>query len=279
MRPMLAHHYVKHKHTLHYPLAIQPKLDGIRCLYHNNVLQSRNARTPEIKTWRTNRLLHIRDELRSLPSDILLDGELYIHGRSRQEINGLAAVNALEDKAETAQLEFWVFDCVNERDLHAPFSERHGLLSYLLPRTPHIKLCRTEIVMSEAEGDILYHEFKNAGYEGGMYRLLDEPYGFVEECGNQENRWKRILKRKEHLDGEFRCVGVVEGEGKYAGTTGALVFQLDNGLTFNAGSGLSDAERDRYWSHPPIDQWATIRYDILSQDGIPIQPRIEEIYD
>lgn len=280
MKPMLSHHYAKHKSNLSYPLALQPKLDGIRCMYQNGVLQSRSARTPEIKTWPAHRLNHIREHLRSIPNDIILDGELYIHGRSRQEINGLAAINANEDKPKTIHLQFWVFDCINTKELHAPFSERHGLLSYILPSSYYIHLCRTEIIMSESEGDALYSAFKSSGFEGGMYRDLDAPYGFVEECGNQENRWKRILKRKEHLDGEFRIIDVIEGSGKYKGMVGALRFLSPCGqLAFNAGSGLTDEQRERYMKNPPIECFATIRYDILSQDGIPIQPRIEEVYE
>lgn len=281
MKPMLAKQYKQYKHLVSWPCAIQPKLDGIRMMFQNGTMQSRNARTPEIKTWPSHRLRHLRDSLARCPPDILLDGELYIHQSSRQTINGIAGVNNNEDDERTLKLEYWIFDCVNAKDLNAPFTERHGLLSYLFEPSSFTRIVQTELPMNEAEGDTLYSSFKQRHFEGAIYRQLDESYGFVENCTNKENRWTTMLKRKDHLDGEFEIIGVVEGEGKYTGMVGALELQfMDGGIvTFNAGSGLTDDQRERYWTNPPIGCIVTIRYDILSDQGIPIQPRIEEVYE
>jgi len=111
-----------------------------------------------------------------------------------------------------------------------------------------------------------------------MYKL-DEPYGFVENCGNKENRWKRMLKRKDWLDEEFEILDIEEGTNSNEGRVGALVFKASNGQRFTAGSGLSSHQRDEFWSSPPIGRLCKIRYEMLSDDGIPLKPTIEYVFD
>ena len=68
--------------------------------------------------------------------------------------------------------------------------------------------------------------------------------------------------------------GVVEGEGKYKGTTGALLCVTLSGLRFTVGSGLTDSERDHYWQNPPISRLIKVKYLVLSIDNLPLNPTI-----
>ena len=53
---------------------------------------------------------------------IILDGELYIHGRPLQYISGVARLKK-EDQRIYA-LEYWIYDCLDTQDLARPFELR-----------------------------------------------------------------------------------------------------------------------------------------------------------
>jgi DNA ligase-1 len=82
------------------------------------------------------------------------------------------------------------------------------------------------------------------------------------------NRSCTLLKVKSFLDNEAVIVGHEPGKGRHKGRLGALVLEW-NGKRFNAGTGLSDAERN---NPPAIGQKVTFAYQELSTDGIPRFP-------
>ena len=110
-----------------------------------------------------------------------------------------------------------------------------------------------------------------------MYRA-NVPYGLESKCGNKENRWDILLKRKDWLDEDCEIVDVVEGDGKYVGAVGALVLRFPgNGQLFRAGSGLSDMERRKWFDGSCIGMVAKVKYEMLSDGGVPLKPRIEAV--
>src|SRR3989304_5553014 len=82
IKPMLAAPFEDHKHKLVYPVTVQPKFDGVRCLAFRKadgtiMLQSRGGDPYELP--------HIQNEISPwLGNGWILDGELYIHGTSLQ---------------------------------------------------------------------------------------------------------------------------------------------------------------------------------------------------
>jgi DNA ligase-1 len=205
----------------------------------------------------------------------MLDGELYVHGWSLQKINGVASINALTDSEQTLLLQYHVFDIINTEALEEPFAERAEYLAAFRRRIDlPLVFVDTHLVPDQIRGDALYSTWKHFGYEGAVYKDPAEPYGFAEHCGNKENRWKKTLKRKDYLDLVARCVGMIPGEGKYEGAVGSLVFQMDNGVRFCAGSGLSDFEREEWYDSPPLERYFSLKYFALSDAGLPLQPSI-----
>lgn len=279
MKPMLAFRYDKYPQRVTFPSDVQPKLDGVRLLYRNGVFQTRSARGDVVKTLRKGRLSHLHRALTLLPRNILLDGEAYIHGVSRQRINGLVSVNSDNDGEESSLLQYHVFDAINPQEIFAPFEERWGFLSFIWSDHESLRLVKTTRVLDAEQGDREYADARASGYEGLMYRDPRAPYGFVENCGNQQNRWHYIHKRKHRQDAEAICTDIIYGEGKYANLVGSLLLRLRNGIYFSAGSGLSDNQREEYVKNPPLGHTVTFEYDILSDDGTPIQPVIKLVHD
>ena len=81
------------------------------------------------------------------------------------------------------------------------------------------------------------------------------------------------------FDAEARVVGHTAGKGKHRGKVGALEcgamrftngkFTLAEGVAFNVGTGLSDADRS---NPPPIGSIITFRFQELTNKGIPRFP-------
>lgn len=83
-------------------LIAQPKLDGVRAIATKDGLYSRNG-----KPLAPNFHKRLQPFFKDHP-EVVLDGELYVHGQTLQQILSLVKL----DKAD--QLKFWAFDLVSE---------------------------------------------------------------------------------------------------------------------------------------------------------------------
>ena len=258
-----------------YPCYVQPKLNGIRALYQHGRFQSRDE-----KFWLTNVLQHLYDELASIAvGDLILDGELYVHGWKLQRINSAVAVNRLHPTEDTRHVNFYIFDVV---DPSKSFSDRwfevyHGLMSADLP---HIRAVATTICHNENMVDWHFKLYGGEGYEGIMLRP-DGPYEFGEHMARHgqnltQFRSRYLWKHKHWEDGEFRCINVTDGEGKADIGIGALVCWTNGcGQTFKVGTGFSDEERIEFKNNPPIGRDIKVRYLCLTNDGVPFNPSFQ----
>lgn len=271
MKPMLAFKTKASKLT--YPVFIQPKYNGVRALYlrlHKN-LQSRDEHL-----WEPSVVEHLLTQLTSLPFDV--DGELYKHGMSLQMINARIAVNRVQPHDKAAEVHYYIYDI----PMIKPMWERAKALVKLAEHfkdNPVIKVAETHLVYSQLEADHYYANWKAEGYEGLMYRTYDAPYGFSHNCGNKENRWWHLQKRKEFLDLEATIVGLNEGEDGFAGMLGSFDCVTEDGVHFSAGSGLDMEQRQRYWQDPGrvLEAKVRINYEMFSDGGVPLKPTIESV--
>lgn len=269
MKPMLAKKYEDQKKKITFPAYIQPKLNGVRALYHAGQMQSRDQ-----LFWNPTVVEHVTSQLRHIPDDVVLDGEFYIHTMPLQHINGAISINRNAPSKTTHLVEYHVFDCVDLRGLGTPFRTRYEKLQYLIFELSKVKVVPANTIHSYEDCDSWFFRHKAAGYEGSIIRL-DEPYGLEHTCSNKENRWDILLKRKDWLDEDCLIVDVELGTGKYESMVGSLVLVFSNGRTFRAGSGLTDMQRQRYLDSPPTGLTAKIKYEMLSDTGVPLKPTIE----
>ena len=97
-----------------------------------------------------------------------------------------------------------------------------------------------------------------------MINLADEYYQF--------SRTNALLKVKVMQDCDLEITGVQEGQGKFAGTLGALIVDY-KGTPVGVGSGISDEIRRMIWADPDqyIGRVATIQYfeETNDADGKP----------
>lgn len=271
MKPLLAHVYSPHRVT--YPCFVQPKLDGIRALYQNGHFQSRDE-----QPFPTCLLEHLSKPLQEIfQPDVILDGELYVHGWPLQRINAAVTPVRQEATEDTKLVEYHVFDVI---DFTKPFIERRIPIFSSKYTNPVL----TTLVQNTAEANDWYSCFVDRSYEGMMYRLGDCPYTVPKQrtddsslvyskskfLSDQDNRVWHLLKRKDWQDDEFLIIGFNET----LGLKGERGFQLHlataSGKPFASGGGLTHAEVDYYLIHDPTGRHAKIKYLVLSSAGIPL---------
>lgn len=261
-----------------WPCYVQPKLNGIRCLYQDGLFQSRDE-----KLWHPSVLAHLRDDLAQIETGgMILDGELYVHGWRLQRINGAIAVNRNAPRDDTHLVEYHVFDIVNRG---VCFSDRWLSVRYALVESAleHVKMVTTDYASTREQVQQHFHRYTSMGYEGIMLRP-DGPYEPGRTPHGTEKRSEYLWKYKQWEDGEFWCVGATEGEGKADIGIGALILARQQNVpwiminaqdyhaSFKVGTGFDDAERIEFARNPPIGRLVKVRYLELTADGIPFNP-------
>ncbi len=211
--PMLAHDYNKRGKSAKFPCYVQPKLDGVRAVGQNGLFS--RARKP---------FAHLDHIVNELPSDIILDGELYTNKLTFQEIVGLVKKETLssEDAKKQLQIKYYVYDIISDK----PYAERNRDLLDLFHTHAfeHLVLVQTETCQSESHMKEMHAKYVSDGYEGIMLR---SPSGLY-----KNGRSVDLLKYKEFMDDEYIVVGFREGDGLEKGCV-IWICQTEEGKTFH----------------------------------------------
>lgn len=206
--PMLAKKY--EKRLVRFPCGVSPKLDGIRCLAmwrdDQIVLYSRKGKEFPF-------LIHIKEELKFLPKEWILDGELYTHGLPFSEIASISRKTKTPD-IEEVRLNYTVFDVIAP----LPYSDRMTKLKEM-SETKSISFLLYEIVKDETELFRVAAKHLKDHYEGTMIRNMNGKYAI-------NFRSSDLLKYKEFDDEEFEIIGFAHGKGT---EDGAIVFVCKDG--------------------------------------------------
>ena len=255
-KPMLAQDF---KAVTQWPVYVQPKLDGNRCLAARVdgkiMLWSRGGK--EIN------LPHIAQALDTfLPEGVTLDGELYLHGESLQTITSW--IKKLQP--ESARIQYVVYDTV----LDKCFSERKHLLGHLVPLKGDVVLIKTCRIDTEEELKNSHNVWVAQGYEGTMVRAKGVGY----EDGK---RSKSLQKMKDFQDAEFEILDVIQGTPRQT-ATGQLevpIYVCKCGPhTFNATAPGDMFEKHSAWLNrdKAIGKMLTVKFFSFTPDGIPFLP-------
>lgn len=265
--PMLAKNWEDYKHEIaeHYPLFIQPKLDGLRLIANKDGLWSRNGK--EFKS-----IPHIYEALKPLfkyNPKYIFDGEVYAD-KFNQDFNKICSLAkktkpTRDDLIESAKsIEYHIYDFPFWDDV---FSKRHEELTKVLRFTSHPAIKKVATHEATCENDIVghYEDFVEKGYEGAMVRL-DTKY--------EQKRTKNLLKYKEFKDDEYLILDVIEGVGNRSGGAGAIVCKNKDGSTFHSNiKGSREFCKEMLLKkHEYIGKMGTIKYFNLTTDGVPRFP-------
>lgn len=269
VKPMLAHHYKDYKDELKYPVYVQPKLDGIRCLATPEGLFTRKGEP-------INSCPHIWEVIEPLIKeyDVIFDGELYNHELKDDfnEIQSLVTRKHIDDK-QALKIERFVEYHIYDLRCEGIFSERlnrlNGMKRDISSKAP-IAWVPTKKVKEPEYLDDMYDFFLEDGYEGQMVRS-DVEYEF--------KRTKALLKRKEFIDEEFRIKSIHEGKGNRSGMAGYAILELDKHRVFSAAFMGTNVYRKKLLAEKKqyVGEFATVKYFRRTPAGVPRFPVIKAI--
>jgi ATP-dependent DNA ligase len=279
---------------IYYPVYVQPKLDGLRCIVYldkNPKLHKVSIDDVIMYTRQKKEYPPSKDSIRKALLDVLidyydtgkgesvyLDGELYKHGKSLQNINSAARGS---DKKLIDENEYHIYDMFYPSYTNEPFEKRIETLKSIynslhIKNTKIIKLVPTHIVQNKLDDDRLYKEYINKGYEGTMIRNPSGKYAKNAHVDNSALRTKDLLKRKEVFDGEYEVIGYTDGNtGK---DVGALIWQCQtvDKYIFNVVPKMSLENRyalfnecKKHFIKKYKNRMLSIEYRGLSDDNVP----------
>jgi DNA ligase-1 len=260
IKPMLAYKVDKKPVDWSEKVFIQPKLDGVRCIFTKDGAYSRTGK--EFKN-----VAHLKYDLtdffRKNPNTVL-DGELYNHALKddfEKIISLVRKQKPTEQDARDAQhlVQYHVYDTITEG---SDYEDRFNWLTRYLPIAKTMTLIKNTVVESQGEAQMLHNVHLAQGYEGSMLRL-NKPY--------EQKRSYNLQKFKDFSDTEATIIGYEAGKGKFTGLIGKFFMQDDDGNEFGCpiGKGYNFADRKAILDnvHDYIGQRATFTYFQRTQAG------------
>jgi len=260
IKPMLAHKVGKKEVDWSAKNFIQPKLDGVRCIFTKDGAYSRTGK--EFKN-----LAHLEEDLKDFfkkyPNTVL-DGELYNHDLKHDFEKIISLVRKQkptdEDRFEAGNLvQYHVYDTIAEG---VGYEDRYNWLRMNLPIYKTMTLIANTTVDSIGEAKMLHDVHLAKGYEGSMLRTN----GLYEH-----KRSYNLQKFKDFHDTEATITGYEEGKGKRQGTLGKFLMTDDEGIQFGCPPGKGYTYKDLANMllniHDYIGQRATFTYFQRTQAG------------
>lgn len=267
--------------------AVSRKIDGVRCSFYwkdgEIKSASRGGGDYDPATYQLREHPLLRKILSEHPNWVL-DGELYKHGKSLQQISGAARLEKNELGCDW--LEYYVYDIIIP---DAVFSDRYGMLAELaelidqknfdaerewsgdalkMHVLPHVFVAGENKVAKIRE---LHDQYVSEGWEGCVARDVSKPY----KCGG---RGQEMIKFKMYQDAEFEITGISEGL-----RPEDMCFTLitADGIEFKAKPMGSRELKEQYREDLDklIGKMATVKYFYLSDEGTPLQPVLKAIRD
>lgn len=267
--------------------AVSRKIDGVRCSFYwkdgEIKSASRGGGDYDYSTYQLREHPLLRSILSTHP-DWVLDGELYKHGKSLQQISGAARME--KTAAGCDWLEYYVYDIMVPE---LSFSERYVLLNELaelinqeefnpekewskedlrIQVVPHVFVSgdnKKDQIME------LHNQYVAEGWEGCVARDVSKAYKYG-------GRGQEMVKFKMYQDAEFEVTGISEGL-----RPEDMCFTLitADGIEFKAKPMGSRELKEQYREDLDklIGKMATVKYFYLSDEGTPLQPVLKAIRD
>ena len=287
LKPMLAIDYNKvATKTFEKPIWYgSRKIDGTRCtmFYRDGEIHtsSRGGKDYDYSMQHIIRHPKLISFFEKHPTYIL-DGEIYIHGRSLQYIAGVAKIKKDEDP-RCKDLEFWIYDLVMPDKI---FEERLELLKTIKEELELIFDPLQGYEENELQLRMIPHTFTHGwvklknlhdsyveeGFEGLVIRNKDKEYGIDKRSATY------MIKIKSYTDAEFEITGFEEGLREED-----MVFTCKTleGKEFKAKPIGSRELKQQYRADMDslIGKFATVKFFYYSDDNVPLQPVLKTIRD
>jgi len=261
---MLARDGAKEEKKLVGDVLIENKYDGVRCIaiVQNNtaVLHSRNGKVfPNFP--------HIEEAL-SKPqfNNMVFDGEIM-----SENFQALMKQVYRKTNVDTSDAYLALFDVLDLSEFNAGEGKYNTLeRKQILAELPFDECIRkvdfTRVNLDTSESQQIFKNMNKIAIAEGYEGLMVKPIEAIYQCKRSAS-W---LKIKPIIEVTLTVVDIEEGQGKFEGTSGALVCEgVDDGVNIkvNVGSGLTDENREEIWKDKEsvIGQLVEIRADAITQ--------------
>lgn len=212
---------------------------------------------------------------------VILDGELFVRGKSLQQISGAAR---MEKNAYSCDwLQYWIYDCYDTANpeiramdrwtfLVGELNHKNGIFVYCNPKDDEIddpvRLLKHQLVEGWDNMKVLHDLWVSEGFEGAVITDPSKPYKPGARCNN-------LIKIKEYKSEDFKVIGYKLGLRGSEDMT--FTCELEDGRTFEAMPCGTRAEKEEYvenFDNKYKGHKAECTYFNLSDEGVPTQPKL-----
>ena len=263
---------------------ISRKLDGVKALFYYKDGEihtaSRGGEDYDAAT------THLREDLKLLKffeahPTVILDGELFVRGKTLQQISGAARME--KNAYDCDWLQYWVYDCYDSSNVDMIASDRYKFLMLELcdncdipmyltieddEHNVPIRLLLHEYVEGWDNMKKLHDKWVAEGFEGAVITDPSKPYKVGSRCNN-------LIKIKQYKSEDFTVVGYKLGLRGSEDMT--FTCALEDGRTFEAmpvGDRATKAEYVKNFDNKYRGHKAECTFFNYSDDGIPTQPKL-----
>lgn len=280
------------------PIIVQPKLNGVRAL-----VKKENGEviiTSRLEKDYTEVCFKLAKKLsKTMQNTNHVDGEIYVHGWSFQRIVRAVKKDRLKsfhkdikkavraykrDKAElsdirmivkckhdTQKLQFHRYDVCDEK---VSMADRWNCMRFFATSN-FVRQVETKWIRNLTAIKLYHDKWVKLGYEGIILRDPKATYKF-------KYRGARLLKYKEFIDAEFKIDSCIYDIRQDTGVFGEVIQRkcikyrcvTDNNIIFDVVPQGTLVQREQWYEHHSefIGKELTVRYQELSEDGVPIFP-------
>jgi len=221
-------------------VCIQPKLDGIRCIFTKDGAYSRaNNQFMNLEHLELKLQLFFKNN-----PDVILDGELYNHKLKNDFEKIVSLVKkkkpTQKDRVESqTMIQYHIYDLIPSKpSMNKAYKERYKILTKEFKKKKYdriIELVKTYNVVDYDEAVKYQKSFLKQGYEGAILRKNG--------LYKQKRAWE-LQKMKDFHDTEATIIGYEIGKGKRKGTLGKFIMQDDEGVEFGCPPGKGYTYKD-----------------------------------
>ena len=263
---------------------ISRKLDGVKALfyYKDGVIHTASRGGEDYDAATT----HLREDLKLLKffeahPTVILDGELFVRGKTLQQISGAARME--KNAYDCDWLQYWVYDCYDSSNVDMIASDRYKFLMLELcdncdipmyltieddEHNVPIRLLLHEYVEGWDNMKKLHDKWVAEGFEGAVITDPSKPYKVGSRCNN-------LIKIKQYKSEDFTVVGYKLGLRGSEDMT--FTCALEDGRTFEAmpvGDRAAKAEYVKSFDNKYRGHKAECTFFNYSDEGIPTQPKL-----
>lgn len=263
---------------------ISRKLDGVKALFYYKDGEIHTAsRGGEHYDYSTTHLRTYKPLIEFFKSNptIILDGELFVRGKSLQQISGAARME--KNAYDCDWLQYWIYDCYDMSNpemaaidrwsfLVKELNHKNGIFIYCNPEDDEIKDSIRILDHQSVEGwpsmKHLHDVWVSEGFEGAVVTDPSKPYKPGARCNN-------LIKIKEYKSEDFKVIGYKLGLRGSEDMT--FTCELEDGRTFEAMPVGDRATKEEYvenFENKYKGHKAECTYFNLSDEGIPTQPKL-----